>query len=340
MVRQSVFQNPPDPTAVRRLVDFCHRLARVYICREARNTKYSLVAHFGLSIDDLALDCIADLFERSDDGQFVQLVEYLDGSGWETMSKNELRCALRRLVFSKVNDGFFRRHREADPNLARIIRNVKLAVRSHATLRLKRHLGDRWLFTVTKGDASTDLPKAPPSVLKNYLVTWMNGTSNIPHTVEALCAFADDHPDYMPGYPLTQFAQLVQTAFVHLHPETNGTESTNVMAELNREDTLAVIKQVVQTVKKDMYDSYVGRGKVSEETFKAYFFAIENLLVSRYVEPNREEPSFYEALQDHLPDLEHDAYRSEHRHRFEYLVKKMRPIFLNEMKRAHYAEEI
>jgi len=337
-VRRSVFRTPPDPAAVRALVDFCHCIALAYIRREARSTRYSLVSHFGLCIEDLALDCIADLFERDRDGHFVQIMEYLEARKWSTLAPPDLESALRRLVFSKVNDGFFRRHREADPNLSRIIRNLKLAAQDHSDLRLQRHQGEQWLLRPAD-EASMENPLAPPALLKGYLVARLDGTSNIPNTLTALDRFTRDHTYYVPGYPLTQFAQLVRAAFRHLHPAISEQVPARHDEALDREDRLGVIQYVVKAVREDMHSSYVGRGKVSAQTFDAYLEGIRNVLVSHFVDPHQAEDSFFDALQDPLPNLEPDVYRNEHRHRFEYLMKKARPQFVNEMRRAYAVGE-
>ena len=48
----------------------------------------------------------------------------------EDLDEEEATQQLRILVFSKVNQGLFRLYRENDPILARLIRNIKLAVKA------------------------------------------------------------------------------------------------------------------------------------------------------------------------------------------------------------------
>jgi hypothetical protein len=280
-------------------------------------------------VDDLALDCIAELFERDADGGLVVLQDYFGDLGATDRDAAGLQIDLRRLVLSKVNDALFRRHRDVDPGLGRIIRNLKLGARSHPRACVRRHRGVAWLFAdESAAAAGLNRPLAPPSLLEGYLAAAANETTQIPQVLEAFCAFARDHPFYVAGFPLSRFAVLVRGAFSHLHRSVNGSSLPEAPALLERRETLAVLDSVVEAVRADMQASYVGRGKVAADTFEAYLRAGRELLAARFVEANREDLSYYEALHRHLEGLSHRAYREAHRHRFEYVMKKLKRRFV------------
>ena len=93
----------------------------------------------------LALDCIADTFQRDENGHFTTLITYFESLNWRQLSDADLTIALRRLIFSKVNEGLFRSYRAEDPNLARIIRNIKEAVKRNDSFSLHREREVQWI---------------------------------------------------------------------------------------------------------------------------------------------------------------------------------------------------
>jgi len=334
-ILSDVLHPPPHPRSVQALIQRSHTLAIAHFRHRAQRKNRYLTSIFGIDIEDLALDCIADLFARGEDGGFPKLQDYFHGMDWQCMDDAGLQIALRRLVYTKVRDGLFRRHREADPGLARIIRNVKLAVQSHPGLCLTRYQHQTWILTTfTQADPIVD-PVAPDAILESYLTARIGETTHIPHVVEILHAFTVDYPFYAPGHPLSHFAQIIRTAFVRLEAVEDDVVLPSVRVDVQREEVAAMIRAALESVADDMRPSYVGKGKVAAATFDAYLRATEDVLVPTFVDPYAEAHSLYTALRCYLPGLTLDEYRDEHRHRLEYLSKKVRLIFLSTSRRAY-----
>ena len=110
---EQILADTPDRHAVNSLVERCFKMALAYLHHRLR--KGSLTDHqFGISNEDLALDCIAELYQRDEQGAFIVITQYFENLDWRTQSEDALAVALRRLVFSKVNEGLFRSYREED----------------------------------------------------------------------------------------------------------------------------------------------------------------------------------------------------------------------------------
>ncbi|MEX0721402.1 MAG: hypothetical protein WD059_12090 [Balneolaceae bacterium] len=87
------------------------------------NRNKLLLQYHYKDIDDLALDCIADLFGREGDC-LTEIESYFPKEQLSELKESEVAIKLRRLVFSKVNEGLFRNYRSFDPSLSKIIRNI------------------------------------------------------------------------------------------------------------------------------------------------------------------------------------------------------------------------
>jgi hypothetical protein len=235
------------------------------------------------------------------------------------------------LIFSKVNEGLFRRYREADPSLAKIIRNIKDAVKADARLRLERHGAGAWIV-VEPAEVSSQ-PIAPVEVLESYLVAQVTGRTSSHELVGAFVAFVQLHPHYSNGYPITGFAQALRGAYVRAGEAT--LEGDEEEAPLRSEEVETAIEQVAQQVQAQMHASYVGKGKVCNATFDHYFKTIRDLLVSQYASRGPYLASQFDALQAYIPSLTREAYGQSHRNILEYLIKRTREQLL-----AHLRYEV
>ena len=194
----STLSDQPSRAAVNELVDECYRLALAYLQKKARSG-YLLPHLFGLTLEDLALDCFADLFQRDENGSFKLLRQYFRTVEWEEMNDNDVYIVLRRLIFSKVNEGLFRRYREADPTLAKIIRNIKDAVKADEELTLTRHNGSSWLIVSKNESDLNNQPIAPVEVLEAHLIAHLCRSASSHELVSSFVGFIKEHPYYRNG---------------------------------------------------------------------------------------------------------------------------------------------
>jgi hypothetical protein len=99
-------------------------------------------------LEDMAIDCVASLFMRNENNEFVQLRRYfgpyLDGNAG--LNDVELLIMLRRLVIKKTKQELSRIFKERDPEGAKIIRNIRVAVKNAKDLGIFREMGREYIF--------------------------------------------------------------------------------------------------------------------------------------------------------------------------------------------------
>lgn len=318
----------PERQSVARLVDLCFRMAKVYLRRRAQAGRLN-PNFFGLTLDDLALDCIADLFERDEEGRFPQLIAYFDPVLEGNPSRARLLGATRRLVFSKVSEGLYRRYREADPSLARLIRNLRYAIRTGELGREVRLRGQLWIAFSDDADAYSR-PVMDEEYLQVRLSAHVDTSSSLKDVVAAVGEVLLANPAYAPGLPLVGVASTVRQVFDLMaeSPLPKGTSLT----ELYREDLHELLGASRERVENAMRKKYVGV-KLSSRTFDAYIRAAEDCLCAEFVEPGADDASHFDVLRPYLQAMTYEDFRANHRGRFQYVVKKMRGEFLESARR-------
>ena len=321
----STLSEKPDRHAVNELVDECYRLALAYLQKKARSG-YLLPHLFGLTLEDLALDCFADLFQRDENGKFNLLHQYFNSVEWKDENDHDVYIVLRRLIFSKVNEGLFRRYREADPTLAKIIRNIKDAVKADENLYLARYNGSAWLILGDEGTEMNNLPIAPVEVLEAHLISYLCRSASSHELVSSFVKFIGEQPYYCNGYPVTGFAQAIRAAYVHVGETAVVVEEPDQL--LRPEEVEQAIHHATQKVQSVMHESYVKKGKVCLTTFETYFKTVKDILTSQFVRDANPVGSYFDALQNYIPALSRTSYSQEHRNILEYITKLSRSQLL------------
>ena len=316
---QKVISRTPDREAVNSLVQLCANIGLSFLRFQTQRGALDNY-RFGIPTEDLALDCIADTFQRNEEGHFVTLENYFGPLNWEQLSEEELSVALRRLIFSKVNEGLFRSYRAEDPNLARIIRNIKEAVKRNDCFSLHREREVQWLIVGVNAKPDNRLPLVPAEILETYLTSLLCNTSNTYSAVYAFADFLKLHPYYRNAFPLSEYARVLRSCFKNREVPDNPVQEINISL-LDMENAL---RKTMNHVRTRLHETYVRKGKISRSMFDTYISALQKILASHFGFPSESVSSQYDALATLMPGLSRDSFQNEHRNVMQYLFKVSR----------------
>lgn len=322
--------------SIREAVSLFHHIALVYL-RHKDAAGALMHAHLGLSLEDLALDCIAGLFERDHSGRFPVLARYYEEIQWQTLDEVTLNGATRRLVFSAVNQELYRNYREADPTLHRIIRNIKDAAEAVQGVGITQ-IGRDNCVTFSHDPGAGLLPVAPPEYLSPYVSSVLAKNEDLRAVLTELKDLLGSQECYRPAISIVRLALMIRETFLALAHDTAYAESTPpaVEEQLLLSDIESLIARSVKTTGERFRANYVGRGKVSADRFEVYVNVAREVMQADFTDAGDRRLSFFERTRNHIPGLTEEEYRSEHRSVLEYLVKTARSEYL-EAVRHHCA---
>ncbi len=338
----------PDPTrrATRQVVRRCHQIARAAL-RQKKRAGSLREDVLGEDVTDLAVDAIAELFERDEKGQFPELQRYFGGQVAPSRSEGPLTEDLRRLVQSAVTDWLFEAYRAADRSLSNQIRALKRAVDQHEDLHLQRRGMVQWVELVSQRKSPRSGEKTaqtrrhpgrpmPLEALEAHLTGEVEAASSAGDLLEKAINTLRAHPDYEAAYPLTRLAQAMRAARTRVQSVTehSGPVVHPDRPVLRPEETQACIQNTLSALRSEKRPTYVGEGKISEETYSAYFAALQERLEARFVPPADPELTHHGALMEHLSGLSKETYRDQHRARFEYLFRQARERIVDRLQDA------
>lgn len=311
-------------------IDLSLTIASVYLGRRIRAGTLD-PSFFSLTTDDLALDCIAPLFERDATGCFVQLRTYYAAHTPASLSDADLLAATRRLVFSSVHQQLVRLYRDHDPSLEKIIRNLRNAVKGGIHLVEDRRGGELWLASVTETALHRGLPEMPWVYLEGELTGSLQERTPLSAVVREVAVILTEQNVYRRSVPLTALALILRMAYSRMGGA--GVEALTAEGPVVRpEEAERLIADALAGISREKRKTYVGRGKVTEEVYDAYMAAVGAILHAEFVENDGHDLSYCAQMQTFLPGLGPGEYRNEHRCHLEYLAKITRERFLSEMR--------
>ncbi len=324
----ALLSGSPDRCHLHKVVAVFHGLAVAFL--KSKRSVWALAARNGLNHSDIAYDCIAELFQQGDSGEYVQLKAYFGGLPLATMEDGEVLGHTRRLVFAKTNHGIFRICNEYDPGLGKILRNLKLAIHALRNFEEVERFGELWIRP-TLADPLEHLPPPGQQELLEALRGSVQKNAKTPDLLAALSMYLREQSTHARSVPLMELAITLRLLFAREEGDESG-EGT-VESTLAAADTRSMVAQACSRVMRSMTSRYVDRGKVSRAIYERYFAVIEQGLVERFVGGDGEDFSYYEGLKAHLPDLTRDEYKKLYKSHMEYLGRCALKETLRRLKR-------
>jgi len=312
----NIISDAPEEATVRSFILFCRKIALVQLRRKERGRRI-LRDLIHLPVEDIAIDCVADLFQRDESGKFLQLCAYFEGIDCEAMGEEETLGHLRRLVFSKVNFGIFRMYNEADPALGKILRNIKLAIQSLQNFIEVDRFGEHCLVPHLC-DRLEHLPGFERQELEQRLRAAGEIDVSVPTLLARLSRILREEDEYCRIVPLTMIAYIFRSMYAM--PEAPASRDAEVHELLARADITRTIREICADVKREMSPQYLHRKNVSQPLYDSYFEIVERHLQGRLLNQDGDIHSFLDRLRSLIPGITKEEYRLDHKSRLEYLA--------------------
>ncbi|GMQ83143.1 MAG: hypothetical protein BMS9Abin05_2629 [Rhodothermia bacterium] len=326
---EGIVAEHPTRSATLRFVGLAHRFASAYLSR--RRISESLVGARGC---DLAMDTIADLFARDSSGRFNEITSYYNAQNWKTLSDAKLWAITRRLVTGRVSDSVFRLYREADPSLARIIRNLKRAVTHNKGLVLRRSGNHLWISL--NRDITDQNPMAtywPEEIFEAHLLARTYSAADITTIVNGVAEILHNVGVYRSTIQLTILARIIRSASARLNVVSQEAEQS--VTEYSVGELSNLIDASIEQTRTSRYGFYVAKGRITEREYDSLFSAIREQLSSNYIGGDGLAVNNQVALARHIPSLTTETYRERYRNILEYMHRCTRDhlisVFQNDL---------
>ena len=331
----SVLSGSYTPLDLREFVKYCHDLALPIIRKRIAIGKLNL-GIMGLREADIVYDCIADLFQRNEQGMFPQIKTFLEeclGDVGKSEDENVV-IALRRLVAGKVNNNIVRLYSESDPALGKILRNVKLAIERADFFKEVCRFNEIHLIP-SHLDSMLHLPPFPDTLLKQEFSRVALIHDNVPQMLKKLHGVVAGQAEFQRAVRLTSVAILLKEVYTIAWKSDYNAELVEVDGSATF-DIHRITNEVCAAVRSDAYATYVGKQKCTAIIFSHYMDVVRDALLAECGLDHVGDGSYYERLRERIPSLTKGAYMKRHRAIVEYLARTAR----NRLRHAYQKDNL
>ncbi len=316
-----------DSVAEQELIKLCSDFAEAYLkMRSKKDARlFSLISE---KYRDLALDCVAELFQKKN-GKLIVFEGYFQNLNKEIFKESEYQTLFRRLVFSKVNEELFNYYKAFDPSLSKIIRNIKRVFREDEILLLEYDPATNFVFHLKR---DLKRPLMPSDLLEQKLSTTFKSalsTKDILVRVEEIFHYYDH---YNGRIKISVLAEVIRRLH-QLYSDEEEHFNFSAHQDIQNNEVESMLTEAIKMTKLDLYPSYVANSKMNGEDFSKYFVIAERILKGEYISGSGNGKTFFEHFAEVDEDISKNEYRDRHRHYVEYFVKKCRYNFITLLKK-------
>lgn len=273
--------------------------------------------------EDLATDLVADLFQRDESGHFNRIRSLFQiECASETLTDDQFESFAKKRVIQIAKDSLFRLFKEADPSLARIIRNVKSRLKAHPQLELIALGGTR--YVAPRGIDSSTGTLMTATELASQLYSPGSNACALSECLERLVdVFMECDDRYAARVSVSTFALAVRRLNVEL-AESTSADSDCVDKDLHTHDLLELVDKAVAKAIRPLEKFYVEKGRLEQATFTSVEQGVRIRVKSLIHDEGCDVRSNYDAMRFVSPTMTRQQFRSEYRNVFEYFPRLTR----------------
>lgn len=275
----------------------------------------------GLNQDQIVHDCIADLFLRDADGRFPLIQTYFEEQliGQPDASDELHVVILRRLIFGKVNNAIVRLYSEADPQLAKIIRNLKLALERTQLFEHVQRFGESYLIP-RNSEVLFEQPPFDHECLRFRFSEIACIHDTMPALIHKLYRILTEQSEFQRTVPIMVVGLLCKEIY-RLGWELDAAEDAIVEQEMSQWELIPVVNRICKGMHRELYESYVDRNKLTRDEYDSILESVNDILVHDFGNGQEPRKTYFEHLQSRLPGLTSNEYHVKFKTIFEYCAK-------------------
>ncbi|MDI6766856.1 MAG: hypothetical protein QME52_08550 [Bacteroidota bacterium] len=181
-----------------------------------RNSITYLCLQQGLTITDLAYDCIAEAFAKDEKNKFHQLENFAQSldNDLESTPEPEIFLAFKSFLTRLADAQLARLFAQADPGGAKIHRNIRDCLKQSALFKLEKDF--RGLVLKPKDDTGEHLEEFPHEALEHELLNNLNHECSTPELLATLHRTLTEQTKYRRSVPLVDVVQLFRKTYLVL----------------------------------------------------------------------------------------------------------------------------
>lgn len=311
-----VISDISNPIQIDKLARFCIHLAEIYLKYMESRGKRIRETNDPKEIEGIAADCIADLFTVRDHS-YIYFKRYFTPLYQKDPDAADVFIHLRKLVSSKVYQYLTRVYRQRDPEGAKLLRNIRLAVKKHSKLELKRDFTGEYIYY----PLNQRVYRPHVSELELVISNVATAKSDIFKLLSQMFEFLIS----------TFHCSLEIETYALMHCFRNFRQSSSVeysepdpLFSVSIEELCRIVNTQLEKMQAKINTTYVNKGKLTQAQGYALYQGLYDF--SFDILQSGGAADYYEYIVRYWPELSKDHYMQSIRKIFEYLVRQIKDV--------------
>ncbi len=287
------------------LVQISRLIAESYL-RHFRPAAAKLCSAMGLTVTDLAYDCIADVFARDDNDHFPHMENFASSlrGDPDALPDSHIFLAFKSFITKVADAGLARLYVQNDPAGAKIHRNLRDCLKHSSLFSVER--GFRGIVLTPKtAETLNHLDTFPLEILERQFLVRVGQHRAIPHLLGVLNEVLLEQSTYRRSIPLIDVVQMLKKIF-RSESEIYTQEYVPQVDGLAEFEIEQLRVDVELALKEKILFTYLVRGKIDRKQAEAMYGAFHDLLWD-WCYAGESDSSLYKHLEKRFP-LDKDEY--------------------------------
>jgi hypothetical protein len=271
------------------------------------------------TLQELAIDAIAPLFERNENGELIQLIKAFNTWTPKIETEEQAIFFLNRLVAKSTEKYASELLRQSDPFFSKILDSVNYLINKNGYIK-KFIIGTIYIVE----NANTIKIGALPDrgfISELPIELFIDNRNAISKIFEYIKSNSDKTPAIPLNALVMRIKQINASNFVITDSVSNGNES-----EID-----SIVNKALDATFTKMQVSYINKGKLEENEAKRIKKAIEGIMYD--LRDGGINSGLHKYFLEQFPELNFDDYQSKYQNIFEYLFKVLKKEIADQLNR-------
>jgi len=312
-----LLNNPQKEISVNKLVELSYKIAVHYLNFNFRRVN-KILSSEEITLQELALDSIATLFEYDSEKQLSQL--FIAYRKWEPPVQNESDALkfLLKIVHSRVEQHISKLLRNSDPFFSKIMDWVNYAIKKNGYKKLS-YLGTVYIVredvTAISGKLITenDFNRIPLSIF-----------SDKKNLIKNLLSYIKENLDYSPAIPLNQLIFRLKESSSSVFAVSESTTE-----QIEERDVESIVSSALEATFAKLSE-YVTKGKISENEEIIFRKTLSDIVFD--LRDGGMNKGLYKYFILNCDGLSMDVFQEKYQNKLEYLVRILKANIADELR--------
>ncbi|MFA7287994.1 MAG: hypothetical protein WC055_03850 [Melioribacteraceae bacterium] len=308
---------------ITKLVHISRAILVSYI-RNSFSSAVSLCHKQGISINDIAIDCIAEVFQQTENNHIPKLESYFSSlrSPISEMPDKEIFLTWKALLIKIAKTQIAHTYAQYDPSGFKIQRNIKEVIAHIEFFNLYKNVNGIFLIIPTY-ELFNSLPPINAEDIESDFLFAVKEERNTKNLLKILHDLLIEQSRFRKEIKLTEAVKLFKKVFNYtsddLHYDEEYSEFSLANSFAEEIELEQICSKVLENVKEKILVNYLFKGKLTTTQSEAIYLTIDNLVLD-WRNSGNNNSSLYEHFKKFM-EISESEYELLIKAKIEYLVK-------------------